>query len=147
MVASRRQSATLPRPAFTWARWLLPSRRRRFEPIVGRVGRRVRGGFATLLTSSARRASASCRFMSWLRDVCALMTTTPSAVMRWSDRASSRSFTGSGSDDARMSNRRCTALDTLFTFCPPAPCARMAVNSTSAGSMAIMGPTAPAPAA
>src|SRR5438132_5405933 len=30
-----------------------------------------------------------------------------------------------------MSKRRCTAFDTLLTFCPPAPCARTAVSSTS----------------
>jgi AcrR family transcriptional regulator len=55
--------------------------------------------------------------------------------MRESRRASSRSFTSSGKDDARMSKRRCTALDTLLTFCPPAPWARMAVISTSDSGM------------
>ena len=30
-----------------------------------------------------------------------------------------------------MSKRRCTALETLLTFCPPAPCARTAVSSIS----------------
>ncbi len=59
------------------------------------------------------------------------MTTTPSVVMRESDSASRRAFTSSGSDDAGTSKRRCTALDTLLTFCPPAPCARTAVNVTS----------------
>ncbi len=73
--------------------------------------------------------------MSWLRVVWALITTTPSAVMRWSRSASRRSLTASGSDDARMSKRRCTALDTLLTFCPPAPCARTAVSSTSDSSI------------
>src|SRR5687768_1066549 len=33
-----------------------------------------------------------------------------------------------------MSKRRCTALDTLLTFCPPAPCARTAVKLTSSGA-------------
>jgi hypothetical protein len=32
-----------------------------------------------------------------------------------------------------MSKRRCTAFDTLLTFCPPAPWARIAVISTSSG--------------
>jgi hypothetical protein len=45
--------------------------------------------------------------------------------------ASNVSFTSSGSDEARMSKRKCTALDTLFTCWPPAPCARMALSSTS----------------
>src|SRR4051812_35735296 len=44
---------------------------------------------------------------------------------------SSRSFTCSGSEEARMSKRSCTAFDTLLTFCPPAPWARMAVSSIS----------------
>src|SRR5262245_54935749 len=43
----------------------------------------------------------------------------------------SRSFTCSGSDEARMSKRRWTAFETLLTFWPPAPCARTAVSSTS----------------
>jgi hypothetical protein len=33
--------------------------------------------------------------------------------------------------EAGMSKRRWIALDTLLTFCPPAPCARMAVTVTS----------------
>src|SRR5215470_2286994 len=67
------------------------------------------------------------------------MITTPSAVIRRSLRAQSRSLIGSGSDDARMSKRRCTALDTLLTFCPPAPCARTAVHSISSGLIAVTG--------
>ena len=47
-------------------------------------------------------------------------------------------YTGAGSDDAAISKRACTAHDTLFTFCPPGPWARMALNSTSAGLMAAM---------
>ena len=35
----------------------------------------------------------------------------------------------SGNDEARTSNRKCIALETLLTFCPPAPCARIAVIS------------------
>src|SRR6185503_16923354 len=42
----------------------------------------------------------------------------------------SRAFTASGREDAAMSKRRCTALDTLLTFWPPAPVARTAVIST-----------------
>jgi len=38
-----------------------------------------------------------------------------------------------------MSKRRCNALDTLLTFCPPAPWARIAVNSISAsGSCTVL---------
>ena len=42
-------------------------------------------------------------------------------LMRLSRRARRRSLTPSGSEEAGMSKRRCTALDTLLTFCPPAP--------------------------
>src|SRR5947207_2395602 len=38
---------------------------------------------------------------------------------------------GSGSVDARTSNRSWIALETLLMFCPPAPWARMAENSIS----------------
>src|SRR5690242_1385597 len=67
------------------------------------------------------------------------MTTTPVRVTRWSPARSSRSFTCSGSDERRMSKRRCTAFDTLLTFCPPAPCARTAVSSTSDSGITTMG--------
>src|SRR5690242_2743400 len=49
----------------------------------------------------------------------------------------SRSLTSSGSDERRMSKRRCTAFDTLLTFCPPAPCARVAESSISTSGMAM----------
>src|SRR5438067_7870564 len=42
-----------------------------------------------------------------------------------------RALTGSGSDDAAISKRRWMADETLLTFCPPAPCARTAVQVTS----------------
>jgi len=66
---------------------------------------------------------------------CALMMTTPSAVIRRSLCASRRALTVSGSVEPRTSKRRCTAFETLLTFCPPAPCARTAVSSTSSGAM------------
>jgi len=36
-----------------------------------------------------------------------------------------------------MSKRRCTAEETLLTFWPPAPCARIALISISASGIAI----------
>src|SRR4051812_4414035 len=59
--------------------------------------------------------------------------------MRWSPCRSRRSFTSGGSDEAWMSKRRCTAFDTLFTFCPPAPWARVAVSSISESGMSMRG--------
>ena len=84
---------------------------------------------------------ASARFFSRLRNFCALMITTPSWLMRRSPSAASRARTASGSDEAAMSKRRCTAFDTLLTFWPPAPWARMAVSSTSSGAMTMRGDT------
>ena len=42
----------------------------------------------------------------------------------------------SGSEDARISKRRCTAEETLLTFWPPAPCARTALISISDSGIA-----------
>src|SRR6186713_962229 len=36
-----------------------------------------------------------------------------------------------------MSKRKCSAVDTLLTFCPPAPCARIAVHSISVSGMSM----------
>ena len=96
---------TLPRLALICPRKVLPSRRRCLDAFVGLVALRMRGGVATLSTNSCSRCKASARFISWLRLVCALMTSTPSRVMRWSFDASSRAFTSSGSDDAGMSKQ------------------------------------------
>ena len=60
-------SATLARVAFTWARMLLPSSRRRREARVGRVALRTSGTSAASATSVLSRSTASRRFMSWLR--------------------------------------------------------------------------------
>ena len=95
------------------------------------IGRRVFGTIAARCTISCSRSSASARFISWLRCCCALITTTPSRVMRWSLRCSSRAFTAPGRDEPAMSKRRWIALETLFTFCPPAPAERTAESSIS----------------
>ena len=102
---------------------------------MGLVGLRGFGRCAAAATSDCSRAIASARLRSRLRWFCDLITTTPVRVTRWSPMRSSRSFTCSGSDEARTSKRRCTALETLLTFCPPAPCARTAVISISCSGM------------
>src|SRR5437899_351523 len=124
-------SSTRPRSALTRPRLILPLTRLIFEPWVAFVGRRGRGTAAAAAIRARKRARASSRFFSRLRVFCALITTTPSALMRWSFMPSSRALTTSGRDEARISNRRWTALLTLLTFWPPAPCARMASISTS----------------
>src|SRR5471032_2554972 len=135
LLFSRVHRLTLPRSCLRSPSLALPSRRLRCELRVGRVARRTVGSTATPSTSSCRRRKASSLLASWLRDCCAFNTTTPSLVMRWSRRASRRSLICSGSEELTMSKRRCTALDTLLTFCPPGPCARMALNSTWLRSM------------
>src|SRR5690606_17914924 len=57
-----------------------------------------------------------------------------SAVMRWSASDSNRALSVSGSDEPRISNRRWMAVETLLTFWPPAPCARIAsIRISSSG--------------
>src|SRR5439155_44749 len=131
------EERTLPRSFLTSPRRVLPSRRFLCELRVGRVGLRWRGTTAARATSSCRRTSASSRLRSRLRCCCDLMTRTPSRVMRWSREARSRDLTCSGSEEARMSKRRCTAEETLLTFWPPAPCARIALSSISDSGIAI----------
>src|SRR5437763_17153690 len=75
-------STILPRPALSCPRLTLLSTRRRCEPFVGRVGLRFRGTLLALSMSSCKRASASSRLRSCVRYPCALMITTPSAVIR-----------------------------------------------------------------
>src|SRR5215510_7415475 len=72
------------------------------------------------------------------------MTTTPSAVMRRSLRAHRRALIASGNDDARMSKRRWTEVATLLTFWPPAPWARTALHSISAGLIGVRSTVGPA---
>ena len=108
-------SVTLPRVALICPRKTLLFTRCMRALKVGRVALRGFTGLAASATNSCNLAMASARLPSWLRELCALMTTTPSAVMRWSDSANNLSYTSSGSEDARMSKRKCTALDTLFT--------------------------------
>src|SRR4051812_6075298 len=138
-IEGRRQSKTLPRSALTLERRRLPSRRRCLEPKVGRVGRRFFGTYAAASTRACKRSSASARFISRLRCCCALITITPVRVMRWSPRRSRRSFTSGGRHEAPLSKRRWAAFGTLFTFCPPAPWARVAVSSISESGMSMRG--------
>src|SRR3546814_17838434 len=62
------------------------------------------------------------------------MTMTPALERRRSDSAHTAALHSGGSDDAGTSKRKCAADDTLLTFCPPAPWARIIVNSISRSS-------------
>src|SRR3989304_5019143 len=64
---------------------------------------------------------------------------TPSLVRRLPARRSARMRTSPGKDgEWRRSKRNCTAVDTLLTFWPPGPEARMKVSSISRGSRAMV---------
>ena len=76
------QSITFARVALVRPRNTLLSTRFRCEENVGLVARRGLMGLAANATISCNLAMASARFLSWLRVVCALMTMTPSSVMR-----------------------------------------------------------------
>ena len=104
------------RSLFSAPRFFFSSSRRRFAAGPGRVGMRLRGLRAALRIASHSRSRASPRFFAWLRWFCALMTSTPSVVMRLSWLSSNRRLTRSGSEEAAMSNRRWIAVATLLTF-------------------------------
>ena len=88
------------------------------------------------------RSRASSRLRIWLRKRLAVMTITPSLVMRLPASRASRARTASVSEgDRRASNLSCTAVETLLTFCPPGPEARRNTSSSSAGSMAMVSVT------
>src|SRR5262245_20018652 len=60
--------------------------------------------------------------------------------MRCPARAASRVRTDSGRLDERATSKRsCTAVETLLTFCPPGPEARMKDTSISCSGMVIPG--------
>src|SRR5262249_18324254 len=103
-------------------RRFLPSRRRCFDALVGRVARRGTGGTVASRMSATRRSSASARLRSWVRWFWAMMTSTPSLVRRLPASRIRRTAMWFGSDgERRTSKRSCTAVDSLLTFWPPGP--------------------------
>ena len=130
------QSNTLPRSDFIRPCRVLLSSLFCCELPVGLVGRLSFLTIATHLINSCNRSSASARFFSCVLYFPALMTITPSLLMRRSFRFKRRCLYHSGSEDARILKRRCIADETLLTFWPPAPRARMAESSiSSSGSV------------
>ncbi len=76
------QSSSVRRSRFKRPCFVLLSSRRACDARVGFVLRRTFGTTSARRTRSAKRSSAAALFCSWLRNCCALMTTTPSAEMR-----------------------------------------------------------------
>ncbi len=117
------QSATEPRIFFSAERFRFPSRMRRFRPRgFGEFCRRTFSRcifsaafrFVTnVCTASPRRTRASFRFVACERESCTV-TLKP---------------------DGRC--RSVTAVETLFTFCPPGPLERAKVSSRSASRSSI----------
>jgi hypothetical protein len=129
----------MPRSCLTLPRWLFVSILFFFAFLLGRVGRRT---FCFLLTRaiiSTSLLSASSRFFSWVLNCWAFMTTQPSRVIRLSLRLSSASLMASGKDDSLISNLKWIAEDTLLTFWPPGPCARIALTSISSRGIDMFG--------
>lgn len=88
--------------------------------------RRTFGFLAALWIRSISRCNASSRFLPWVRNRFAVIISSPSSVIRFPANLINRSFTSSGNEgECRTSNRSCTAVATLFTFCPPGPEDRM----------------------
>ncbi len=78
---------------------------------------------------------ASSRLKLCVRWRDAVMTISPSVVSFVPASFDARALTGAGSDgEPRRSNRSCAAVETLLTFCPPGPEARMKLIVISPGS-------------
>ena len=116
-------------------RTFFPSSRFSFEALVGLVARRGTGRTAASWISATSRSSASARLRSWVRWLCATITSTPSLVRRLPASRISRIATSFGSEgERRTSKRSCTAVESLLTFCPPGPEERTKLSSISRSS-------------
>jgi len=98
-----------------------PSSRRRREPIVGRVGRRVTGGANASRRTAARRCLAAVRFSRWERCSEALMVSTvPESRPASRSRARSR-WTSLRAVVVPRSRLSCTRESAVLTPWPPGP--------------------------
>src|SRR5262245_40550097 len=102
------------------------------------VGRRGVGLTAACRIISKSRLRASSRLRSCVRCCCATITMTPSFVRRLPARRISRTATSFGNEEEwRASKRSWTDDDTLLTFWPPGPEARIKDSDSSDSSMEI----------
>jgi hypothetical protein len=122
----------------------LSSPRRRLFSIL--FSRAAKGGLvrilgwglvAALRISATSRFKASRRFCPWARNRRASMTRTFPRVIRLPAMLARRFRTSAGSEERAGSNRSCTAVDTLLTFCPPGPAERMKAKRISSSSIMI----------
>ncbi len=117
------------------ARCALLCRRRRLDAAVGRVAIRRTGGSAARSINWISVSSAARRFLSWVRNRRAVISTSPCWVVRRPAIVRNRSCMSCGSPDAVGSNRNCTAVATLLTFCPPGPDACTNVSTMALSSI------------
>src|SRR5690606_9077279 len=139
--ASPRYSSSpiFPRRLFTSPRRAFAFRRRRSLPAVGFVAMRRFGATSAARMISARRSRAISRLRAWLRVSSARITMAPSSVQRRPASRFSRALTAGDRCGLRSaSNRSSTAVETLFTFCPPGPEAREKVSVISQSAMAMV---------
>ena len=115
--------------------WLAASLRR-WLPSVGRVAMRGRGAVRAERIISASRSRAISRLRAWLRVSWTWITMAPSVVQRRPASRRRRALTGGGRCGERSASKRSsTALETLLTFCPPGPCARVNCSESSQSAM------------
>lgn len=130
---------TLLRSDLTLPRFFLPSTRRRLLARVGRVATLRFGRSSDANISLARRARARSRFRDWLLVSSQWIRMAPSLVhlrpesclslfLEWAGRFGERS----------ASNRSSTAVETLLTFCPPGPEARVNCSLNSQSSIVMV---------
>lgn len=122
------------RRRFTTERTALALRRLSFEARVGRVARRTFGTTAAASSIAFRRIFANRRFAPCVRSVCDRRISSPSAVSLAAKSAVNRSVIRCGRPARKSANRSCTALATLFTFCPPGPVALTASHVTASAA-------------
>ncbi len=113
---------TRPLRRFLKLLMLLPSNRLISEAFVGAVLCLFLGISLAFRIHSASLSKASLRFCSWVLNLLAFMIRTPLPVIRPPARRIIRIFMVSESEgEFRTSKRSWTAVETLFTFCPPGP--------------------------
>ena len=124
-------ATTSPRDDFSTDLFFFSFKRFSMEDFLTLVARLILGSLPKAWTNSSSLDQANIRFMSWLREFCTFITKTPSLLILVSLDAKNLSLTRWGRLDAPMSKRRCIALETLLTCCPPAPCDLIADSFTS----------------
>lgn len=106
------------------------------DAAVGLVFVRRFGFWKARWSRSTKRFKASSRFCSCVRYFFASISNSPSVVILLPATCLNRALTSSGRDELFTPNRNCTAVATLFTFCPPGPEARTKANCSSLSSIA-----------